>query len=946
VPGGRTPTQLWERDAELAAIDQVLAQAASGTGAGLLLSGVGGIGKSALLDAAREQAEARSLRVLAARGGVLEHEYAFGVALQLLGRLAGDPALHLVMLDGAGAAAAPVLAPSEAVVRVPDESFAVLYGLFWAVANLAAQQPLLICVDDAQWSDEPSLLFLNFLARRLEELPIALVVAVRSGEQSPSATPALAELCGGISLPLIEPEPLSAGGVLELTRTMFGANAQEAFAFACHERTGGNPFFATELLRAMVDEGVDPTGEGTMRLASSAPEAVGRVVLARLTRLGGAATALARAVGVLGDDALVSDAAELAGLAHEEAVGAVQVLVAAGIFGRGERLGFAHPLMRDAVNADTPAAGLAARHAEAARVLDTHGRDPQVIAAHLLASPPSSDERAVRQLRSAAQIALGRGAPDEAVTLLGRALAEPPATDVASQVLLELGLAEAAAQRPSAIEHLQSAYASAPDGPARAPVALALAGLLTFAGRWRDVYPIVGEAQAGLGEPERELSLALETFALTASSMDPMGPRLTPRRTAELSLLTGSTPAECSILACVAFELAKAAHPAADVLTLAERAIAGGAGRLATASVLPSPLMLNTILQWSGEIARSQALVTALLDEARTAGSPFLFTEVCASRAMTAWRGGDLDSAEADARQALGTAGPMSGMISPVATSGLIRVLTDRGLFDAALECGLAYNQPPDSQDTVSTEILATALGRLEVAMRRYDSALARLTAAGRLVEAAGTVNPSASGWRVHAAEALVGLGRRDDAGEMLAPAIAAAQHSGGPYELGITLRVAALIEQPSSLELLQESCDQLGASELRLEYARSLVELGAALRRSGRRKEAREPLADGMDLANRCGATSLVERARDELLAAGARPRRVERSGIDALTPSERRAAALAGDGLSNREIAQQLFVSIRTVESQLRSAYMKLGLSSRRELAGALTASGHAQH
>jgi ATP/maltotriose-dependent transcriptional regulator MalT len=350
--------------------------------------------------------------------------------------------------------------------------------------------------------------------------------------------------------------------------------------------------------------------------------------------------------------------------------------------------------------------------------------------------------------------------------------------------------------------------------------------------------------------------------------------------------------------------------------------------------------MLGAVLQWSGELTRAATFVNDLLDEARAAGSPFLFTELCASRAMTAWWAGALAEAEADARQALDTAGPVT-MTSPVASACLIRILTDRGDFEAAAQLESVLDQRLDRQDTVVGEILDTALGRLEVATGRYGAALARLTRAGEIVEAAGTVNPAASEWRLHATHALIGLGRTDEAMEMLAPALAAAQRSGAPFGLGVTLRVQAQVEPRRSLELLEESCAWLEPSELRLEYARSLVEFGAALRRSGRRMDAREPLATGMDLAQRCGAAPLVERARRELLAAGARPRRSDRTGPDALTPSERRTASLAAAGMSNREIAQHLFVSTRTVESQLHSTYMKLGVSSRRELAGRLAAS-----
>jgi DNA-binding CsgD family transcriptional regulator len=145
---------------------------------------------------------------------------------------------------------------------------------------------------------------------------------------------------------------------------------------------------------------------------------------------------------------------------------------------------------------------------------------------------------------------------------------------------------------------------------------------------------------------------------------------------------------------------------------------------------------------------------------------------------------------------------------------------------------------------------------------------------------------------------------------------------------------VAAMVEQERNVELLREALAILDRSELRLERARVLVDLGAALRRRGARSEARDLLSQGMDIAHGCGARGLVDRARTELLAAGARPRRERRTGFEALTPSEQRVVALAAEGRTNRQIAQQLFVSARTVESHLGSAYVKLGVGSRQDL------------
>jgi DNA-binding CsgD family transcriptional regulator len=159
----------------------------------------------------------------------------------------------------------------------------------------------------------------------------------------------------------------------------------------------------------------------------------------------------------------------------------------------------------------------------------------------------------------------------------------------------------------------------------------------------------------------------------------------------------------------------------------------------------------------------------------------------------------------------------------------------------------------------------------------------------------------------------------------------------GAPGPLGRSLRTLGLLRDDR--ELLEESLAVLDGSPWRLEHARTLVELGAALRRAGQRRDAREPLHAGMELAHACGAAPLVARAREELLATGARPRRVVRSGVDALTASERRVARMAADGMTNRQIAQALFVTTRTVEVHLTHAYQKLDITRREELLPALT-------
>ena len=232
--------------------------------------------------------------------------------------------------------------------------------------------------------------------------------------------------------------------------------------------------------------------------------------------------------------------------------------------------------------------------------------------------------------------------------------------------------------------------------------------------------------------------------------------------------------------------------------------------------------------------------------------------------------------------------------------------------------------------------------GRLALRMGDPGAALIDLEEAGRRSLAIAYVNPMALMWRSYAALAAARLGERDRADELVEEELEIARRFGAPEPIGEALRVRALLAPSGEMvELAREAADVLAGSELRVAHARALIDLGAALRRGGHRRDAREPLREGLDLANRCGSVVETDRAMDELRATGARPRRPDISGVDSLSPQERRVAAMATEGLSNREIAEALFLTRRTVEMHLTGAYRKLGVTGRRDLPAALAAS-----
>jgi DNA-binding CsgD family transcriptional regulator len=206
---------------------------------------------------------------------------------------------------------------------------------------------------------------------------------------------------------------------------------------------------------------------------------------------------------------------------------------------------------------------------------------------------------------------------------------------------------------------------------------------------------------------------------------------------------------------------------------------------------------------------------------------------------------------------------------------------------------------------------------------------------AGRHSEALGHHNPAFVAWRSQAALALLQLGEQDEARRLAAEELMQARTWGAPRALGAALRAAGLAEGGArGLPFLEEAVEVLTTSPAKLEHAKARTELGAALRRANRRSEAREHLRRAVELATICSAEPLAARADTELRATGARPRRIAMSGAESLTPSELRVAQMAAEGPTNREIAQTLFVTPKTVEIHLSSVYRKLGISSRSQL------------
>ncbi len=916
-------SRLLERDAELALTTSLLERTPAGDGALVALVGPAGIGKTRLLAEARREATERGFTVLAARAAELEQDLAFGVVRQLF-----DPVLaradereRAELLAGAAALAAPVtglpLPPG------PDPLFSALHGLHWLTANLTARGPLLLAIDDAQWADAPSLRFLAYLAARLGGIAALAVITVRPTQTGELVDAVLADP----QCRVVRPQPLSEAAVGALVGDRMGAAADDEFVAACATATGGNPFLVVELLAALASDGLPPTGASTAQVLRLGPATVARSVLARLARMPAECVALARAVAVLGDHAELDLAAALADVDPQAAARAADALTAAEVFRRDRRPGFVHPIVRAAVYEDILPQERAAAHLKAARAL----AEPAVAGAHLLHSPAAGDAWVVEVLQRAAAGALAGAAPESAVAYLDRALAEPPPPELRGAVVRMLGAAELAAGRPQALEHLAAAHDEFADPAARALIALDLARAYMAAGR-PDGVALLQAAAAEVRDVDAELAARLDVEATGIERGLGIAPEA---RRRQLRALHGRLPAGAAgrlVLAALAFEVATEGTAADEAASLAEEAFGGGRLLAEEGPESPNVIMAANALSFCDRFEQAREILDGGLEAARGRGSALGVAFCSCFRSALALRLGAVQEAEALAREALVlTDSPILAVLRPIAVSFLAEALIERGEL-AEAERLLAGPAPPG----LNAMFLQVTRGWLRVLRGDPERGLDELLEAGEQLTAAGVANAVPTFWRSRAALALLALDDRNRAAALADEELAAARRFGAPSATGVALRAAGLVHGDDGL--LAESVATLAPTAARLEHAHSLVALGAARRRAGRAADARGPLASGLALARRCGAVALAERAYDELSATGARPRKILRAGAEALTASERRVAEMAAAGMSNRDVAQALFVTVRTVETHLGRAYTKLDISSRGELAAAL--------
>jgi DNA-binding CsgD family transcriptional regulator len=932
--------QLVERERELEIIRLAVQSASTGAGRLVVIEGPAGIGKTRLLQAARESGGEAGMHVLHARGAELEREFPYGLVRQLFEQVLADAdeGERRGLVSGAAKIVEPLLVQGESLPlpTVGDSSFPILHGLYWLTTNLAERQPVLLAIDDAHWGDPESLRFLHYLAGRLEEAPVLLAMTTRPIEPG-AHVELIAALVSDPSAEVVRPAPLSEAAVAVLVRSALGADAAGDFCKACQQASGGNPFVLHDLLSELRIEGVAPTASAAADVVNVTPKTVSRTVLLRLARLPQPALRLAQATAVLGDGADLRDAAALADIDTAAAMEAVDLLVDVGLLAPGRPLSFVHPLTRAAIYTDLPLGKRSKAHNAAARLLAARGADPDAIAVHLLASDPIGDPQTVELLRAAAARALERGTPDAAARYLRRAWSEPPSAGARHAVLAELVTALGRAAEPLTQEELHEALISELTSAPRVLVTCAreLAWVLNGMGRPADASAVLGRAiEAASDTGTIDLTLQFEVQRLfidlarpneIKARMGPYGVQVEP-----------GTSAHRLWLAVEAWRLMLIGENARRAAQLARRALDGWR-IFAEQPTSPITGQLILVLEVAEDFEFAERALEVMLAGARAIGSSPLEGISLGLRSELQFRRGMIAESSADARTAIEIARAHAFIpTAPLTIAWITQALTERGeLKEAERElelCGMVAEVP----DHLSFTPILLSRAMIELGQGRHGRALEDLMEIGRREARSET---SFFPWDSEAAVVLASLGERDEAQRLAETGLERAGRWGTSGWLGHATRSLGLVVGgDAGIDRLREAVQLLRESPARLEYMRALTDFGAALRRAGRRADAREPLREALELARRCGALAIARRAHEELAATGEKLRPLIAIGVESLTPSERRTAGLAAEGLTNREIAQTLFLSVKTVESHLRGAYRKLDVRSREELPHAL--------
>lgn len=893
------------RESELGAVEAFLR---SERPLALAIVGEPGIGKTTLWQAAVEDARGHGARVLIARPTESEGRLAFAGLADLLADVPDElfarlPEPQRVGLDAALLRAASARPPGRRVVGA---------GFLTLLRELAGESEVVCAIDDLQWLDASSAAVAGFALRRLREEPVRILVSVRATELAQAPIPALER---DLQFEHLELGPLSVAALHRVLTQELGRTFPRPTLVRIAQAAGGNPLYAIEIAREL-----DRRGGHDISGRVPVPQGLEALVRARVRALPAEARdALLRAAVLARPDTETIDpvelaAAEEAGLVRVEPDGPIE---------------FVHPLFASAVYSAAPAARLRDAH----RAVAGLARDPEERARHLALAAPGPDAGVVRELRAAAGHARMRGSPHSAAELTRLALRLLPA-NAPARPELQLELAEQlhlASDFPAARALLEELRTTLQPGDLRARALLTLVEIDYWRSGESAATALAEEALADARDPVLK-ARCHAAVALYGGTVDL--PKAAASAREALAVLEGVPDADPDLVAA-----ALSARVRADLFlgngfdreTAMRALVLEESGPPATVDTRVV-FKLGQWLRYIDDFDGARASLEQAEQQAREEGDESSLANILLNRVIVATWAGDLVEAAELAERMLDAFGQHG--LAPQAGE-LWRTYVDA--YAGRLESVRAAAARADPGDPLVTAIWSRCLGLAELAAGETVPADRHLTGALEVFERVAFREPAI--WRVDgdAIEAALAVGDVDRAEGLLARFEERAARSRIPWSLAVSARCRGLVlaargELDAAAEALERALEEHERCPMPLERARTLLVQGRLQRRLKQKRQARLSLDEARELFVHAGAETWLARVDDEL------GRVAVRRAPEELSATELRIARLAADGLSNPAIAEQVFVSVKTVESNLKRAYRKLGISSRAQLARAL--------
>lgn len=903
------------REPELAEIDGFLNARGELPGA-LLLEGAPGIGKTTLWQAAIDRARKSLYRVFIARPTGAETQISYAGLGDLLEEALPEA---LPVLPAPQARALRVALLLEEPLGAPPDQRAVAVAFLGALRALAECGPVLVAVDDIQWLDPPTATILEFAARRLGRSDVGLLMTLRSDEQ-PTIPLGLDRAFGNDALHRVSVRPLSLEGLHHLIAGHLGRAFPRPVMRRLHQTSGGNPFFALELARALARRESELAPGEPLPI----PRTLGELVRERLAELPEETLGALLAAAAHPEPTMALIDAVVGGDAWTRLRPAAEAQI---VLLEGGQVAFTHPLLASAVYGDADPR----LRREVHRRLAEAATDPESRGRHLAMATEGPDEQVAVELDKAAEAALIRGAPAVGADLWEEAsrLTADGHLDAWGRRAFEAAkaLAEAGAGK-RALGLGQKVVDRLPPGPMRAEARAWLLG-------WGP-DPSFGEE--ALREAKGDLrveALVRQAIAENIILLGDLRAALHEAQTA-VTLAERAGDSTALVLALTSLGYIEGKRAIGDARSHLERAVElePSGGRLGATG--PPGIWLGLWHMWVDDLDRARQLFIHEYHRSLERGDEYWQAGLSLHLAEVEWRTGNWDRAQRYADECLRLDEEI-GFEQPLCAPLFARSLIDshRGEIERARADalrGLALAE--EIGDRLWPMSLRWVLGFIEFSVGEYAAALSHHRWLFEEQERQGIENPSVVPFAADLIEALVAVGDLGSAQTHLESLELRGAKLGTPWPACVVGRCQGLLraaqgDLDGAGEVLDRTLDQHNDLPYPFELGRTLLVKGQVHRRAKAKRAARDSIDRARRIFERLGASLWAERARDELRRVGLRP-----PAPLELTPTEQRVAELAASGLTNRQVAEALFVSPKTVEANLARVYRKLGIRSRAEL------------